>query len=390
MRRSIILTITVFGLATASPVFSADIGTYRPGQAYSSTPVVNADLCESQCQGDAQCRAWNFVKVSPRQTSGVCEMNANDTPPIPSPVSISGTTQIASDNARSKLISGGTRTVRVGQSASRPASRPFTPQSQNFGNQRRQLQRPKIQPQHAQRPQNRRIIRESIPEQIRPRQSAYKAPSQSLTDQQNAQRGKLGRPSAPQHIQPRNQFQRFKHNLDATPRSFARPNVTLPPAPKSHRQTTPYAAPPQNHHAYPQYGAQHASTDPRLLALQKQQRAQSHAQQQAQYNPQHRPPLTRPGPHAYAQPQRPQPNGTPHAQLGQAPAPKPPMVKLPAARAQDSLFGSLYDDVIAPKPISADQITQQPNAPIATVTSVPTKPVQTETLSGLAGGIPQR
>jgi len=66
------------------------------------------------------------------------------------------------------------------------------------------------------------------------------------------------------------------------------------------------------------------------------------------------------------------------------------MVKLPAARAQDSLFGSLYDDVIAPKPISADQITQQPNAPIATVTSVPTKPVQTETLSGLAGGIPQR
>jgi len=65
------------------------------------------------------------------------------------------------------------------------------------------------------------------------------------------------------------------------------------------------------------------------------------------------------------------------------------MIKLPAERAQDSLFGSLYDDVIVPAPINAEEFSNNPDVPLATVKAVPTIPVTTENLAGLAGAAPQ-
>jgi len=49
----------------AAPVLAQDLGTYRPGQAYQSVASPTADVCNSHCAGDAQCNAWNYVKVNP-------------------------------------------------------------------------------------------------------------------------------------------------------------------------------------------------------------------------------------------------------------------------------------------------------------------------------------
>ena len=71
-------------LIFASPVLAqaADQGTYRPGQAYSSAIVSGYGLCASQCQGDAQCKGWNFVRVKPESANGVCELNASFARPV--------------------------------------------------------------------------------------------------------------------------------------------------------------------------------------------------------------------------------------------------------------------------------------------------------------------
>ena len=65
------------------------------------------------------------------------------------------------------------------------------------------------------------------------------------------------------------------------------------------------------------------------------------------------------------------------------PAPLLPMHN--AAAAQESLFGSLYDDVSVPAP--ADPVAlADPDAPVATAVAVPVVPVTQENLKGLAGG----
>ena len=45
----------------------------------------------------------------------------------------------------------------------------------------------------------------------------------------------------------------------------------------------------------------------------------------------------------------------------------------------DPLFGSLYDDVKAPKTLTAKDIPTDPDAPIPTVTSVPIKRLDVQT-----------
>ena len=56
---------------------------------------------------------------------------------------------------------------------------------------------------------------------------------------------------------------------------------------------------------------------------------------------------------------------------------------LTAAQAQQSLYGSLNDDVKVPA--SNRAAPTDPNAPIATAASRPSTPVKTEPLEGLAG-----
>lgn len=96
----------------AAPVFAADLGTYRPGTPYHSVIVPNANVCESQCDGDAQCRGWNYVKAA-TAAPGVCEFQSSISSPIASAISISGVSNSAMPMS-SRVIEGNTNTIRVG------------------------------------------------------------------------------------------------------------------------------------------------------------------------------------------------------------------------------------------------------------------------------------
>ncbi len=404
MRRFSLLSLTSASLLLSLPAIAAEPGTYRPGKVYSSVPASHAQLCESQCQGDAQCRTWNFVKVNERQASGVCELNSNSPRAISSPVSISGLGQTTSAISSSKIISGGTNTIRIGQ-GNAFQSAPTVTQAIN------QQARPnRVQPPR------RKIVREPIPQRIDARQSAYRPHPQSLTHQQNLQRQHRQsvlqtRPQIQSPNQTRfapRQAPRFQHNLEANPQNQTRPNI-------ANRQQNYAARPPQpgiNPSNRPVNRQAAQGADPRLLELQRRQNAQfAHIARPVQnqrpqigtpygqrpqirapqaQRPQARPPQAQ-GPQAKRpQVQRPQvqapqkrPQAAPRSQSPQA------MIKLPAERAQDSLFGSLYDDVIVPAPINAEEFSNNPDVPLATVKAVPTIPVTTENLAGLAGAAPQ-
>lgn len=125
----------------AAPVFAADLGTYRPGTPYHSVIVPTANVCESQCEGDAQCRGWNYVKAAP-QAPGVCEFQSSISAPISSAISISGVSNTAMPMS-SRVIEGNTNTVRVGTAVARtPAT---TTQTQSG----RQIIRRPVPGQHA-------------------------------------------------------------------------------------------------------------------------------------------------------------------------------------------------------------------------------------------------
>ena len=96
----------------SAPVSAGDIGTYRPGVIYLSIPAQSPEQCVSQCAGDAQCKSWNFVAVTPSKT--ICEFNARKSQPVRSAISISGENYSVYDSA--KVIPAGRRTYRVGQS----------------------------------------------------------------------------------------------------------------------------------------------------------------------------------------------------------------------------------------------------------------------------------
>lgn len=105
----------------AAPAFAADLGTYRPGTPYHSVIVPTANVCESQCEGDAQCRGWNYVKAAP-SAPGVCEFQSSIGAPVSSAISISGVSNSAMPLS-SRVIEGNTNTIRVGTAvAPKPAS----------------------------------------------------------------------------------------------------------------------------------------------------------------------------------------------------------------------------------------------------------------------------
>jgi hypothetical protein len=167
MRKFLIISsITLFMGGTAQ---AADLGQYRPGNPYQSVIAPGADVCQSHCAGDAQCRSWNYVKPGP-QASGVCEFNANDVPPVSSAISISGSNSFGAYSRG--VVAGGTNTIRVGTSPAYQSPTESRTQSSS----------------------NRRIVREAAPQQ-RQVQTASTArgaitPSQgeSLTAQQNQYR----------------------------------------------------------------------------------------------------------------------------------------------------------------------------------------------------------
>ena len=325
----------------ALPVLAAEPGTYRPGAPYYSTQAPSADICEQQCSGDAQCKGWNFVAVNPNAANGVCEFNSTDASPVPSDVSTSGSNGVTSYSRR--VAVGGTSTVRVGSPTPvRRRSAPAQP-SNVISARTRPVVRPPAQDLTSVRPgarailpgqsaPSRRVIREAVPQRLQPGQTAYRPQSRT--------RSAPGMPQAPQRP-------RFRHNLDqGAPQGF----------PPRRPAQAPTAQPPQGFQG----------GDPRLQNMIRQKTAQPRRQSER--------------PAAQAARPTPQPQTRPATQ-----PPARPHRRLSLSEAEQSLFGSLHDDVKMPKAMTAAE-QSNPDGPIATVTSVPVKKVTAETLMGLAGG----
>ena len=230
MRLFSFLTLTTL---LSAPAFAADLGTYRPGSPYHSVVAPGADVCESQCSGDAQCKGWNYVKVNPR-APGVCEFNSKSVSPIESAISISGAGGVS---AAPNLLQGNTKTIRVGtQVTQRPRTNRVTV---------------------GQTPSGRRIVREAVPQRIQPSQTVARVPAQagSLTAQQNKYRAATGHAA-----------QKSVHS------GYPQPGQAQARHPQA-RQAQPY---PQ-HAARPQYRQQQLAPqgqrlirDPRIQAPQQQ------------------------------------------------------------------------------------------------------------------------
>lgn len=326
--------LSLASLLMSAPAFAADLGTYRPGAPYHSVIAPAADVCENQCAGDAQCRGWNYVKVNPR-APGVCEFNSKPAKPIESAISISG--QGASLIAPNVSI-GATNTIRVGTSqASKPRStiRQTSP--------------------------DRRVIRQAVPQQVHPTQSVVRRPIQSLTAQQNFHRQtpshiaraamnsnrpvgsgaqRLVRDPRIQMARPLQTMPQFSHALDgpqqqmmqakrlSKPLQNSRPPIGVPITPR------PQATLPQGSVNNP---VTHQNAEKRL------REAEVTAAQRAAIAP-----------------------------------------RLSVEQAQASLFGSLNDDVSAPRPML--NLPAENDVPIATSQSRPTIAVSQEPIGVLAGG----
>lgn len=308
MRRFTFLTFATAVLCSsallAPTAVAADAGTYRPGNAYNSITANTPDICEMQCSGDAQCRSWNFVRISD-MSEGVCEFNDNISSPVPSAISISGDN--VSRARAPRVVTGQTNTVRVGApTAALTSSQPRT-----------------SAPSYA-----------PAPPQYRPMQQSVAAPR------------------APQ-VSPN----QFRHSLEEGRPAFAQtaPRPQMAPTaqiPSAAQMTT--AAPPAYAHADPRLQQQ---LQQRLQAAQNQPPALTYPPTAPASAPQN---LAAAGT-GYASPP-----GVPPLLEGSASymspemagAPQPPRrVNIPlelAPRAMgsgDSLFGSLYDDVKVPRPI---------------------------------------
>ena len=340
-------TISCLALAGAaflpSAAVAADLNTYRAGQAYLKTGAANYSQCEQQCQGDAACRGWNFIRPNPRSASGICEFNARLAPPTQSPISVSGVINTNIDPLMSRAIPAGTNTVRVGTpTITKRAAAP-------------QRQRPTI------------VRRKPVPNTRQAVRPATHARTQQLTKPVQAQ---------PNKLQPR--------IYGGTPAQARAP-----------RPTRTNTAPKQ------------ASLTPEQAYYRQQYLAQKRAQEQALRSGQRQAPTRqRPSPVAprgYAAPQqqRSMPAGAPQQQRPQMPQARP-QTQMQAPQAPQTqqypapLYGSLHDDLTAnmtevPRPKTAPDNAANPDAPLATSRAVPTAiievtPLPSPALPSLAGG----
>ena len=364
MRRSTFLKFSATFLCattlSSTSVFAADAGTYRPGNAYHSMTAASPDVCEMQCSGDAQCRSWNFVRISER-AEGVCEFNENMSSPVASAISISGNNV---SRARStKVIAGQTNTVRVG-----------APSVTQAPAQKR-----------VQTEAKRQIVRQQPPQTKSPQVATHRAPMPPASAGRSTFVGSAAaHPVRAPHSTAA--AVQFRHSLEEV-----RPTSPVAAAPRTG---------PQSRTARSNVPASYSHADPRLQRQLQQQRQSAPAIPANQRTntpsaPSYQPysPPTAPASYAAASgglsappgvpplaPQTPTPNAAPtyHAPtMAGAPAPVAPRrVSIPSELsprpmgASDSIFGSLYDDVKVPRPVDP-ALTSDPEAPIATVSSVP-------------------
>lgn len=352
--RFILLTCTA--ALVAAPAFAADLGTYRPGTPYHSVIVPTANVCESQCDGDAQCRGWNYVKAAP-QAPGVCEFQSSVSQPISSAISISGISNTARPMSP-RVIEGNTNTIRVGTAAAPQAT---TPQAAQIG----------------QTPSGRTIIRQPVPAQY---SGGYAAPQPGLRPSLDGYAGQprqMTRPTlsrGPARQSPQMRQARPNFAQGAPNPTYGQPQYAQPQNPQSYQGRPPIGQPiapmPQmQNQAFGQVNA------PQLIQAPAQMQPRSAPQAYAQ-------PQTYP--QAYAQPQsytQPTTYAAPQSYQAQPPQAQPmprssasnpvswESLRAQPTQAQPSLYGQLNDDV-------------RQSAPMPTVPSYPTQAVTQMPLAG--------
>ena len=363
------LSFAFASLMLSAPAFAADLGTYRPGTPYHSTAVPAADVCESTCAGDANCRGWNYVKAAP-QAPGICELQSTIGAPVASAISISGVNNGQTPSARN-VVQGGTNTIRVGTASTATAQ----PQSQ------RNLV-----------PSGRRVVRQAPPQIRQAQPSAYRQPTaqvgvpgqiapRQIAPRQIAPRQTAPRQAAPSPVasgQPRAAHPQFQPMLDSRMAPPARGHVAGQPQGQYLAQARGPARQRGGMATRPNTQIQPSMTQSQFMQQQMLQQQMRQQQMQQSAAPQQgRPPIGQPIPPA------------PKASAASAASVTPPAQSMPTRsasqpltmqQAQTSLYGSLHDDVRVPAanmPVPSD-----PNAPIPTAQSRPVAPVAVEPLAG--------
>ncbi len=333
----------VFGAFIIIPLIAntaqaAEINTYRPGQPYQKIAAGDYRQCEAQCKGDAACRGWNFVRPNINAKSGICEFNSRFAAPVLSPLSISAEIRTSVDNVLSRAVpSKSANTIRIGTPIVARA-KPANPRQKTA----------------------RKIIRKPLPFAQRPTKAIHKTPKPAIMQNRRAQNQnnkKLLTRLSREQVYKRHLLaaqRRATQNMDLSARNnqnlMPRPGKQIPDS----RQNLPAS---QN---FAQKQITNTAKAPKMS--QAMQRTMQQTMQQ-----------TMPAP---AIPQS-------YPQIGQ--------------KADNSLYGSLYDDLTkltpVPRPETAPDNPDDPDAPISTVRPAPTTPitvtpVKNETLipAGLAGG----
>lgn len=335
----------------AAPVLAADLGTYRPGTPYHSVIVPTANVCESQCDGDAQCRGWNYVKAAP-QAPGVCEFQSSVSAPISSAISISGISGAARPMS-SRVVEGNTNTIRVGTAVAPRATAPQAAETLTTGS-------------------GRQINRQAVPTQysgayaapqpgFRPALDGYSAQPQEMTRPATS-RGPARQSPQMRQIPPRRanvaprpadgQYQYSPTQTLQTPQSYqGRPPIGEPIAPMPRGQNQVFGQ----------------VNTPSMTQAPAQMPARSAAQPQAYAQPQN---YTQPTSHVAPQTYQAQPRQAETMPRSSASHPISwESIRAQPAQAQPSLYGHLNDDV-------------RPSSTMPTVRSYPAEPVTEMSLAG--------
>ncbi|MEE9273085.1 MAG: PAN domain-containing protein [Robiginitomaculum sp.] len=329
----------VFGMAPflTFDAQAADQSTYRPGKPYLKIAATSPWQCKQQCQGDAQCRGWNFVRVNVQARSGICEFNSEIATPVSSPISISGQSTTDIDRLMSRAVAAGAHTVRVGTPVVTHPKPSSVPQRSVQQSSRRIVRR---QPISAPRAQLKRAPMRRNMQAFAPVFANYKLPQ----------------PVSPQTrvIDPRK------------PRIYGNPQQQpLPPGQKSVTQAELQRQQQRQMMLRAQQAAALRTPMDRPLNMQRQMRLHPQPKQASR---QQRAPL------AHMLPQRQMP----------APIPRPDI----ATAKQQSLYGNLHDDLTkmtsVPRLQTAPDNLKNPDVPVSTSRAVPSKPVTQEPLDFLA------